>query len=611
VEIRVFPTAPFSKGYQATRLPDLDKSLILKLALLVEIVVLTSTAAAISRDYQDAWILEGLEIPFAAFMFTFTVYIFAENNIAWITVFAVLVRSVIVLVPNLKYDWFLGVSIDQHSHYRLVQDIYNEGHVPSPIPGVLYSGTPNMHSFFVIYSSVTNVPILFTFKYLPELSWFVYPLIIYLIMKKSLPTKKHFSALKYAVLLSAIPVKATTSFLVVGTLFGALFAFLFIALFIRLLQTNNRKYLVTVLICSLSLVGTHSYSSILLTTGLLMMYLAYNINHLRCRFKIFQARAPIVLFLIVLNASWLSYVATDLFRGTFVNIIKNYLNTITGVSSLTGFPTTGIISRFFELHFLDKLRIIILYYGGDIALLFLMLIGILILVKKFHSNRSLMFLSFYILSLWLFEIVHLMFTGARAGLFEFNRIFEHTLLLSPIFGAISLHYLQKKFRNSKLVMFIILLLIILAAVELYGYQPLVPSARVIGLPYDEPIVYVTDVNSVYQRRMIDFAERYSGDETHIASDTVTLNQVIGLTSSDFSSKSLLWYYPFSRLLNQSIITMEYDYFLIHVPGKSGPFQDKVETHTRSLILEAVHNSNIVYTNGESYVLAKPFMSSNP
>ena len=589
----------------------MDISRILKLILIVELIVLLGNAVAISRDYQDSWILEGLEIPFVAFMITYAAYVFIENKISWLIAFTLMVRSVIALLPNLKYDWFLGTAIDQNSHYRLVLDIYNGGHVPEPIPGVMYAGTPNMHLFFATYSIVTNVPVLYTFKYLPVLSWLVYPLIIYLIMRKSLPIKKNPSILKYAVFISAIPVRATRSYIVVGTLFGVLLAFLVITQFVNVLQTNSRKYLIIALVCSFALVGTHSYSSIMLMIGFLITYLAYNINYIKNKFKIFEARAlniTSITFLIVLNALWLSYVATDLFTGSFANIITTYMNAIMGVN-VTGFPTTGIRSRFFELNFLDKLRIIFLNYGGDIGLLFLMLIGILILVKKFRSSKSLTFLSFYIVSLWLFNIVQITLAGAQAGLFEFDRILAHTLLMSPIFFGISLYYIQKRTRNSKLIMFIILLLMMLATVELYRCQPLVPPASAIGFPSNEPIVYVNSVNSVYQRFMINYAERYCGEGMLIASDAVTKNQIIGLTSSNFSSSHLIWYNPFSRLLDESIPKMEYDYFLIHLPGKSGAFYEKVEIRTKNLILEAINNSNILYTNSESYILAKPFMNS--
>jgi hypothetical protein len=57
-------------------------------------------------------------------------------------------------------------------------------------------------------------------------------------------------------------------------------------------------------------------------------------------------------------------------------------------------------------------------------------------------------------------------------------------------------------------------------------------------------------------------------------------------------------------LDESIPEKNYDYFLIHLPGRSGGFQEQAEIRTRSLILEVLSNSshNLIYTNGESFVL---------
>lgn len=168
----------------------MDKSRVLKLALVFEAIVLLGAASALCRNYQDSWILEGLEIPFALFMVTYSIYFFTENKITWIIPFAIICRSVLLLLPNLKYEWFQGVAIDQHRHYRLAQDIYNEGHVPS---GSLYSDTPLMHLSFAIYSMITNVSVLNSFKYFTVSFWLIYPLMMYLVMKNrdSLKTRRY------------------------------------------------------------------------------------------------------------------------------------------------------------------------------------------------------------------------------------------------------------------------------------------------------------------------------------------------------------------------------------------------------------------------------------
>ena len=36
-----------------------------------------------NRDYQDSWILEGLEIPFVLFVVTFVFAFYLEKSILW------------------------------------------------------------------------------------------------------------------------------------------------------------------------------------------------------------------------------------------------------------------------------------------------------------------------------------------------------------------------------------------------------------------------------------------------------------------------------------------------------------------------------------------------
>ena len=88
--------------------------------------------------------------------------------------------------------------------------------------------------------------------------------------------------------------------------------------------------------------------------------------------------------------------------------------------------------------------------------------------------------------------------------------------------------------RSAVVVSLLVLTMVLAPIEFYRCQPIISPANVISrnLPTDEPIVYLVQVNSIYQREMIGFAEDYVRGS--IACDGVTRNQIIGLTKNDFS-----------------------------------------------------------------------------
>lgn len=232
----------------------------------------------------------------------------------------------------------------------------------------------------------------------------------------------------------------------------------------------------------------------------------------------------------------------------------------------------------------------------------LTLIGILVVSRKLClRSESLVFLSFYILSLWLFLIIG---SALGFGVQWYDRLIRLSSTVFPIFSSISLFYINKRISNTKLIIFVISMLMVLATIQLYGYQPLMPPASSISkdLPMDEPIGYRVWVNSAYQRNMIKHAETYIPQGTLIACDAVTRNQIIGLTNYNFSRSHIAWYYP----LDKTAPERNYDYFLIHLPGKSGAFQESAEVRTRTLIIESLYKStktyNILYNNGESYML---------
>jgi hypothetical protein len=571
--------------------------------LIVETIALLGAAVALRRDFQDSWILEGLEFPVIALSITFMIYVFAEDKVAWIVVFALIYRLALVSLPGLKYVWFQGVAIDQHSHYELARSIFNEGYIPA---GRTYSGTPLLHLSFAICSMVTNASLPNAFKFVEILYWLSYPLITYAFMKTIGPFKSSLP-LKFAVVLSSIPVKSVLAYLVTGTTFGTLLAFLFLTQFTKLLQKNDRREWVVVAILGFALAMTHTYSSLILMITLFSLFLVVVPLLNKVLAKPFELKpnvrtravASTLTIIALANIAWYTNQATiTIERGA--DLIILYFDKIRGAVIVS---KELVPQRFFAVGFLDQLSVVLVIYGATILLMVLTVIGVVVAIKRLRTQlqSGLIFLSLFLVSLWAILAIQLL--SGFSGL-EFGRILMLSLVFSPIFAAVAISHVTKA-RAKKLVMLLIPLLMILATIELYGFQPLIPTYGRTG----EPLTHVGNVNSVYQRYMIEHAERYI-QEGLIACDRVTTNQIIGLTSHNFSDSHLAWYYPFSRLLHSNITEKEYDYFLIHLPGKSGPLSEKAEIRTRSLIVESVCNSSVLYSNGESYVLSEPFMYSN-
>jgi len=581
-------------------LKELRKNVVLMLLFIVEIIALLGTTVTIRRDFQDSWVLEGLEFPVIALSITFVLYVFVEDKMSWIMVFSLIYRLVMLLLPGVKYIWFQGVAIDQHSHYMLTRSIFDRGYIPS---GRTYSDTPLLHLSFVIYSMATGVSLLNSFKFLEILYWLSYPLMIYAFMKK-LGAFKSSLPLKYALIISSIPVKPVLSYVVSGTTFGTLLVFLFLTQFIKLLQRNNRGEWVIVIILGGTLVITHLYSSLMLLITLLTIFLiivpllstfSVKFSQLRRVVRTTACTSAIITIVLVNVAYLINQVTISLEKG--LELVTVFFGKITGATIVT---RQLIPQRFYEIPFLDGLRVILVLYGAEILLMILTIIGIVVTIRKLRTQfqSGLIFLSLYSISLWVMLLIQ--FLSGFGGL-EYSRILVLSLILSPIFSAIAISY-AKKTLAKKLVKLLIPLLMVLATIELYGFQPIIPMYE----HTNEPVLYVGIVNSPYQRFMIKYAERYVHVGS-IACDRVTQNQIIGLTSYNFSDNHLAWYYPPSKLLYNNITEKEYDYFLIHLPGKSGSFHESAEIRTHSLIVESIYSSNVLYSNGESYVLSKPFM----
>lgn len=562
---------------------ELDTSRISKLVLVIGIVVLLGNAVTISRDYQDSWILEGLEIPFVLFVAAYALAFFSEKRASWWVGLAVISICVFLLVPNLKYVWFQGINIDQHQQYGLANHVYNVGYIGTRVlPGVsVYANTPLIHLTFAIFSIVLNIPVVDSVKYLPVFLSPIFPLLTYIIMKTfRFPQGR--TALKYALFLSSIPF-SPQKYVVTGAQFGVLLTFLVLSSLVMLLQKNDRRRWFIFIFFVFALGATHSSSSVLLTTFLFTIMLIQKISYFRLKSYL---RVSAVFAVTSICAAWLMFSA----KFTYEMILRViFVGVPTGTITGAHIPT-----RFFELIHIDMLgalKSILVFNGADVFLLLLTLGGLTVLLKmRKKVNEASKFLLLIGGLMILFIPLGLLL---KVGGF---RVVHLASPLFPIFSGIFIQYTGERRVWMHAVIFS--LIILLATLQLYICQPLIPSANIVSkdLPRSEPTVYVNQVNSIYQRRMIGFAEDYVGGR--IASDSVTRNQITGLTEFNFSITHLVWYYP----LDKNQLKREYDCFLIHLPGVGGGFSEQAEMQTRDLILGAIYDSSIIYTNGESYIL---------
>lgn len=569
----------------------MNRSCLLRIVLLIAIIVLLGNAVAISRDYQDSWVLEGLEPYFAVFMITYAITFFSEKREKWMVALAIICCIVMVSIPNLKYLWFSGRSIDQQGQYKLANEVYNNGRIATQFHGghaEVYVSTPLIHLSFAISSIILNIPVTFSMKILLVLLSTLYPLLTYSIMK-NLTFSKNTTALKYTLFISSIPI-ARNNYIVTGRTYGTLLVFLVLSQIVRLFKKDDRRHWSILLFFIIALAATHSTSSILVAILLSLIALLQSISFIKTRSYL---KRPTILAMITVTLAWLTFSANRVLS----DMTNTWLGMIAGITPKKGY----VPSRLFELtakSIFGSVKSVIVYNGVDVFLLLFTIVGLIFVLKtlKQSENNTLKFLFLFNALLLLFLVLGM---SMKVGQFYWTRVVNFVRISYPIFSGIAILYVIKR-RTLRAVIF--LSIIFLATLQFYPCQPLIPPANTISedLPANEPVVYAVSVNSIYQRQMIQFAEKYA--HGRIATDKVTGNQIMGLTQYNFS-RNVILYYPIATLVDKNIVEREYDYFLIHLPGKSGAFSEQAEMRTRELILGTVKNSSVLYTNGESYICA--------
>lgn len=570
----------------------LNISRLSKLLLVAAIAILIISALANFRDYQDSWVLEGIEVPFALFVIVYVTAFFLEKKTSWMIVLAIIARIVFLIIPNLKYSWLQGTALDQQLQYALSNNVLRTGHISteSAYGAAAYTSTPLTHLSFSVFSIVLNIPVVDAMKYLPVLWSPLVPLLTFVIVDKMEFARKT-PVVKCALFFSSIPF-TTEQYLVTGSLLGSVLALLILSSLVLILRKNDRRYWLVCTIFVIALAAAHAVTTVILSASMLAILMLQGVPYFQLKSRF---RATAILAIVSINVAWIMYQASYA-----LNVIAHLV--FFGVPSGVTPESERIPSTFFEelrVSPLSAIKSFSVLYGADAFLLILTLVSLIILLKTQKGPNDI--LRFTCLLGWLF--LSLIVVGALVGVGG-PRVLFFAELLFPIFGGILVSWISgslraRKWIRSAITTLIILSVILLATIELYSCQPLVPPANIVypGLPSNVPIGYVGQVNSIYQRQAVFFAENHV--KGLIASDSTTSDQIIGLTGLNWSAEHLVEYYP----IDKSQPGQMYDYFLIHLPGKSGILSELAPVRVPSQMLDTIYNSSIVYTNGESYMLS--------
>ncbi len=573
----------------------------LKIILFIEIIVLIFNVVFALRDYRDLWSLDGVAVTFFLMIFTYSIYFVKENDVRWILFFGLITRAMWGFIPVFKYIWFPGHAIDQHSHYRLSLDIFNLFYIPEGRP---YSNTPLAHILTSMYSSILDIPLYNSFKIMPILFWFSYPLLIYLFVHKFNLTNDT-KINKYILWLSFIPFKAVQSYIFVGRLFGTMVSLFVMYQIFKTSEHHERRDLFLTIFFFIILIGNHMMSSLFFMSFLFALFIVYGISHNIKRIKkVLPKVLPSTTFfflIIIINISWLFYYGPYL-SGKITELILGYA--IRMFSSVE-FGGTTIPTRAFQISILDLGRIILLSEAVNIMILGLSFLAMLIILwnsKKYNKYNH--FLNVFLIVIYMYIIIGF---GLNIGEGWLNRMVSYIVALFPLLSIPLLTFFKKRFDRLNVIMIIGIL--IFSIVGFYSPQEIVPRANAYSpdLPSDDYLLQIGSVNTIYQREMIFWARDNLPNTSRIASDELTRHQIISLTDINYSYPRLAWFYPFETLLGGNVTERFYTHFLSHQHGKSGLFIEKAEIRTKNLISEAMIKSSIVYYNGFSFILTEPFM----
>jgi hypothetical protein len=249
------------------------------------------------------------------------------------------------------------------------------------------------------------------------------------------------------------------------------------------------------------------------------------------------------------------------------------------------------------------IKIFILFYATTILFIFSIGVNLINMIQKYIKNKYIEmdqpYLHIYIITIWA-----LTFIGFVLGIS--NKFWQRTLSMAyivyPVLYGIS--YIKINTQKKNYIMLLVISIIAIATtIEFYDHPYFIPPASTAfsNITSDDPLLYRGNVNSVYQRDVVLMSEKVIRGS--IASDRVTNNQLRGFTNRDFYYQYVIRYYPPDTIVYPDLEIREYEFLLLHLPGISGPFQERAILRSDDVILKMIYSDvNVLYTNSQSFIL---------
>jgi len=563
-----------------------------------------SAVISAQRNYQDSWILESIFWPFVGFTIVFLLVLWLENDNRIVAILCALAVIVMLLIPSLKYKQLYGQAIDAVVHYQVTKNLIITGRVASQEH--VYQAIAGMHSWLASLGLTSGLAAAEAIKIGFPLLGGILPLLVYWISRRTLMPSE---LTKYIICLSCLTtypyhLPTGTGFTIIPVVL--LLGVLVLREYYSTSETVKITYTIIALIALSQITIWHSTTPILLPILMVSIsftpvwvWLATGRNKkvgLSTRFLQMGVLATIVI---------LGYhaITTD---PVFVIVISNIYQAIYSESD----PVILLPSSLFQITPLEVIKVFLMMYGREALLFFLSALGLFVIWRK----RALFghFLYFYAYLSMIFITFLIAFPVTFFGI-DYRRLMWIPLAFTPFFAGFGLWWwnqrvsrmstsAQLRFRGVGFLLLVIAIGVFV--MEFYNYQPLIPKS--ISLTPDTPneyVVWLHQVNSAYQQRMITFAETFSTPEMRFDTDILSNRQYIRYYDEIRNRGLYLPLAPDMGWLDQGDTPRE-KLFLLHWPGKAGGFFEQVVYRSVDYLTKLRNTAGwgLIYDNGESYIL---------
>jgi hypothetical protein len=271
-------------------------------------------------------------------------------------------------------------------------------------------------------------------------------------------------------------------------------------------------------------------------------------------------------------------------------------------SALNPGETPALVpSRLYELPILDQIIVGLFYHARDGVVVVMAGAALLLLLRDRGEARfrnALRILAL-IWALWCALLLVVFLTGF--GSQGYRRFLSYVIGAAPVLAAYAgwkmVAFGRRRLQFARKPMFGLCLaaLVLATGLELFPYQPAVPDIST--APGNvAPAIWLHQVNTIYQQKMLQFADSQLPAEGQLLTDYVGSRQSILFIGPDARTQ---------RRTGQQ--RSEAAFLLLHWPGKAGAYGEQAEYRSPQVI-ERWRNMQMmdtIYDNGGSFILFHP------